>query len=103
MTPPCKNWVATDFPAPLADFIEVDSRGCPSFSYPAQVGRLLGELSHIDRLMSQAMNLRGLNRLHALQHVADEIRKCREKHDAITAQWNEALQNRIAARAAAGG
>jgi hypothetical protein len=103
MTPPCKNSVATGFPAPLADFIDVDSRGCPSFSYPAQVGRLLGEISHIDRLMTQALNLRGLNRVHALRNVADEIRMCRKKHDTITAQWNEVLEKRTAARAAAGG
>jgi aminoglycoside phosphotransferase (APT) family kinase protein len=101
--PPCKNSAVTGFPAPLADYIEVDSCGFPTFSYPTQVGRLLGELSHIDHLMNDVMRVRGPERERALKRLADEIRECREKHDTIASQWNEALQIRIAARAAEGG
>jgi hypothetical protein len=53
--PPCKTSVAAGMPAPLAEYVEPDAHGYPIFSYPAQVGRLLGELSHINRMMASAM------------------------------------------------
>jgi hypothetical protein len=101
--PPCKTSVAAGMPAPLAEYVEPDAHGYPIFSYPAQVGRLLGELSHINRMMASAMSLRGQDRENALKHLAEEISNSLKNHDTIQSQWNEVLKTRIAARVAAGG
>jgi hypothetical protein len=101
--PPCKNSVASGFATPLAHYIDIDKDGLPSFSYPKQVGSLLGAISYIDRLMTDAMSLRGPAREQALERLAAEIRQSREKHDTICSQWDSALEQRNAARAAEGG
>jgi hypothetical protein len=100
--PPCKNSAASGFPAPLVAYVDVDTDGLPTFCYPKQAGSLLGAMSCIDRAMTEAMSLLGPEREEALKRLAAEIRRYREEHDTICAQWDEALaRRRIAAEGSA--
>lgn len=86
--------VKSQFPKPLADFIDTDRAGHKSFCYPAQAGALKAILGKAHRDLQAALKLKGTAQREAVNEIAKFVAAFHHEHELIDAQWDEELESR---------